>query len=44
MLEEFLVGLHSCPLLFLIHVNDMPQVVQSTLRLYADDASMYEHK
>ena len=33
------------PLLFLIHVNDMPQAVVSTLLLYADDSCiLYQHK
>ena len=33
------------PLLFLIYVNDMPQAVKSTLRLYADDSRlMCQHK
>ena len=32
-------------LLFLIHVNDMPQAVESNLLLYADDSClMYQHK
>jgi hypothetical protein len=29
------------PVLFIIYVNDMPESVQSTLLLYADDAKMY---
>ena len=33
------------PLLFLIYVNNMPQVVKSTLLLYADDSFiLYQHK
>ena len=33
------------PLLFLIYVNNMPQVVKSNLLLYADDSYlMYPHK
>ena len=33
------------PLLFLIYVNDMPQAVESTLLLYADDSCiLYQHK
>ena len=33
------------PLLFLIHVNGMPQAKKSNLLLYADDSClMYQHK
>ena len=33
------------PLLFLIHVNDMPQAIKSNLLLYANDSLlMYQHK
>ena len=36
----------SCgPLLFLLYVNDMPQVVHSDLFLYADDSDLtFQHK
>ena len=48
-LEKVLVGDHQGsilgPLLFLIYVNDMPQAVESTLLLYADDSCiLYQHK
>ena len=29
------------PLLFLLHINDLPQNVQSTVRLFADDCLLY---
>ena len=29
------------PLLFLLHINDLPSVVSSTVRLFADDCLMY---
>ena len=29
------------PLLFLIFVNDLPEVVESTINLYADDTTIY---
>ena len=33
------------PLLFLVHVKDMPQAVKSNLPLYADDLClMYKHR
>ena len=33
------------PLLFLLYVNDMPQVVHSDLFLYADDSDLtFQHK
>ena len=33
------------PLLFLLYVNDMPQVVHSVLFLYADDSGLtFQHK
>ena len=32
-------------LLFLVYLNDMPQAVESTLLLYADDSCiLYQHK
>ena len=41
-LEKVLVGYHQGsilgPLLFLIYVNEMPQAVESTLLLYANDS------
>ena len=33
------------PLLFLLYVNDMPQVIHSDLFLYADDSDLtFQHK
>jgi len=29
------------PLLFLLHINDLPSVVNSTIRLFADDCLIY---
>ena len=29
------------PTLFIMYINDMPEVVSSTIRLYADDAKLY---
>ena len=30
-------GTVLCPLLFLLHINDLPSVVSSEVRLFADD-------
>ena len=29
------------PLLFLVYINDMPEVIKSTIRLFADDSLLY---
>ena len=34
-------GTVLCPLLFLLYVNDLPDNVQSSVRLFADDALLY---
>ena len=31
------------PLLFLCHINDLPDAVKSTVRLFADDSLLYRH-
>ena len=31
------------PLLFLLHINDLPSVVSSTVRLFADDCLIYRN-
>ena len=36
-------GTALCPLLFLCHINDLPDAVKSTVRLFADDCLLYRH-
>lgn len=31
------------PVLFVIYINDMPEVVHSTIKLFADDAKIFKH-
>ena len=37
-------GTVLCPLLFLLHINDIPSVVSSKVRLFADDCLIYRNK
>ena len=32
-----------CPILFLIYINDLPDNIQSTCKIFADDTSLFSH-
>ena len=36
-------GLGFGPLLFLIYINDLPDNIQSTCKIFADDTSLFSH-
>ena len=36
-------GTVFCPLLFLLHINDLPSVVSSIVRLFADNCLIYRN-
>ena len=40
---SLLQGTVLCPLLFLLHINDLPSVVSSKVRLFADDCLIYRN-
>ena len=36
-------GTVLCPLIFLLHINELPSVVSSKVRLFADDCLIYRN-
>ena len=34
-------GSNPCPIMFLIHMNDIPNIITSTAKLFADDTKIY---